>query len=131
MPRISTCLAPESALGLCALHTLAQPTPVGRWGTLDASSGKAKPLVRIVDTGGAMSGTLEKQLDPAAPPGALCDKCLIARGEICPQAVIEARIAVITAFHMAWPSRGRPTEASRGSRRWRCAIPWSRERAFH
>jgi hypothetical protein len=111
MPRISTCLAPESALGLCALHTLAQPTPVGRWGTLDASSGKAKPLVRIVDTGGAMSGTLEKQLDPAAPPGALCDKCLIARGEICPQAVIEARIAVICVSHGV-------------------AEPWSADRGF-
>jgi uncharacterized protein (DUF2147 family) len=73
MSRIRTALA--LALALCALHALAQPTPVGLWRTIDDSSGKEKSLVRIVETDGVLSGTIEEQLDPAATPGALCDKC--------------------------------------------------------
>ena len=53
----------------------AQATPVGLWKTIDDDTQKEKSLVRITDNGGVLSGKIEKLLDPASKPDAVCDKC--------------------------------------------------------
>jgi uncharacterized protein (DUF2147 family) len=64
-----------AALVLAAPLALAQTTPVGLWKSIDDKTGKERSLVRIVDNAGTLSGKIEKRLDPAAVPGAKCDKC--------------------------------------------------------
>ena len=56
----------------------AQTTPVGLWKTIDDETKQEKSYVRIVDAGGALSGKVEKLLDPAKQD-AKCDKCSDAR----------------------------------------------------
>ena len=53
----------------------AQTTPVGLWKTIDDKTKKERTLIRIVDTGGTLSGKIEKRLDPDAKTGDVCDKC--------------------------------------------------------
>jgi uncharacterized protein (DUF2147 family) len=53
----------------------AQATPVGLWKTIDDETKKEKSLVRITETGGVLTGKIEKFLDPASKPDAVCDKC--------------------------------------------------------
>ncbi len=52
----------------------AQTTPVGLWKTIDDHTGKEKSLVRIVESGGVVSGRVEKLLHPSRP-NPTCDKC--------------------------------------------------------
>jgi uncharacterized protein (DUF2147 family) len=54
---------------------LAQPTPVGLWHSIDDKTGEAKAAIRIQDSGGALSGRIEKQLRKDAKPDAVCDEC--------------------------------------------------------
>jgi uncharacterized protein (DUF2147 family) len=63
------------ALSLASLSALAQMSPVGLWKTIDDDSKKEKSLVRIKETNGVFSGTIEKFLDPATKPDSVCDKC--------------------------------------------------------
>ncbi|HUG21785.1 DUF2147 domain-containing protein [Piscinibacter sp.] len=60
-----------------AAHAVAfaQATPVGLWKTIDDDTQKEKSLVRIAESGGVLSGKIEKLLDPTAKPDAVCDKC--------------------------------------------------------
>ena len=60
-------------LGL-ALGAQAQTTPVGLWKTVDDETGKEKSLVRVTETGGVLTGKVEKLLDPTRQD-AKCDKC--------------------------------------------------------
>lgn len=53
----------------------AQATPVGLWKTIDDKTTKERSLVRITEAGGVFTGTIEKLLDPAAPPDAKCGDC--------------------------------------------------------
>ena len=53
----------------------AQTTPVGLWKIIDDKTKKERTLIRIVDTGGTLSGKIEKRLDPDAKAGDVCDKC--------------------------------------------------------
>ena len=53
----------------------AQATPVGLWKTIDDETKKEKSLIRVTETGGVLTGTLEKFLDPATKPDVVCDKC--------------------------------------------------------
>lgn len=53
-------------------------SPVGLWKTIDDETGKAKALIRIRETQGTLSGTVEKLIDPAEP-NPRCDKCTDAR----------------------------------------------------
>jgi uncharacterized protein (DUF2147 family) len=53
----------------------AQATPAGVWKTIDDESKKEKSLIRIVENGGVFTGKVEKFLDPATKPDAVCDKC--------------------------------------------------------
>ncbi len=53
----------------------AQSTPVGLWKTIDDKTKTERSLVRITDTGGVLTGKVEKLLDPAAKQDAVCDLC--------------------------------------------------------
>jgi uncharacterized protein (DUF2147 family) len=53
----------------------AEPTPAGLWKTIDDSSKVEKSLVRITESGGVFTGRVEKILDPAAKPDAVCEEC--------------------------------------------------------
>ncbi len=70
---IKTTLA--ASLLVFAGHALAQMSPVGLWKTIDDDTKKEKSLVRIKETNGVYSGTIEKFLDPATKADAVCDKC--------------------------------------------------------
>ena len=50
-------------------------SPVGLWKTIDDDTKKEKSLVRISESGGVLSGKIEKVLDPKAKPDEVCDKC--------------------------------------------------------
>ena len=56
-------------------QVLAQATPAGLWKTIDDETKKEKSLIRITESGGVFSGKLEKLLDPATAPDAVCEKC--------------------------------------------------------
>jgi uncharacterized protein (DUF2147 family) len=64
------------ALIALVLHTaaVAQATPIGLWKTIDDETKKEKSLVRIAETGGVLSGSIEKVLDPAKEKD-VCEKC--------------------------------------------------------
>ena len=53
---------------------LAQATPVGLWKTIDDETKQERSLVRIAETGGVLSGRIEKITDPTKQD-ARCDKC--------------------------------------------------------
>ncbi|MEK8031800.1 DUF2147 domain-containing protein [Ideonella sp. DXS29W] len=50
-------------------------SPVGLWKTIDDGSKKEKSLVRIVDSGGVLTGKIEKLLDPNEKPDVVCELC--------------------------------------------------------
>ncbi len=56
----------------------AQATPAGLWKTIDDETKAERSLVRISDTGGVLSGKIEKIFD-AGKADAKCDKCEGAR----------------------------------------------------
>lgn len=62
-------------LGVLVLPALAQNTPVGVWRTIDDKTGEVSSEVRIVEEGGALSGTIEKLLRKDAKQDNVCDKC--------------------------------------------------------
>ena len=72
--KIALALAAVVALA-APLAALAQTTPVGLWKTIDDETKKEKSLVRIVDSGGVLTGRIEKLLDPSAKADDVCDKC--------------------------------------------------------
>ena len=65
-----------AAVTFFALHAgaFAQATPVGLWKTIDDETKQEKSLVRIDDSGGTLSGKVEKIADPAKQDSK-CDKC--------------------------------------------------------
>ena len=68
-------LALALGLGLFAAIANAQATPAGLWKTIDDETKKEKSLIRITEAAGVFTGKLEKLLDPAARPDAVCDLC--------------------------------------------------------
>ena len=56
----------------------AQNTPVGLWKSIDDETKTEKSLVRITEAGGALTGKIEKLMDPTKQD-AKCDKCSDAR----------------------------------------------------
>eukprot|EP00952_Eustigmatos_sp_NYUAD-ZCMA_P000777 3240-Eustigmatos_ZCMA.PRE.1 len=60
---------------LLAGAAYAQMTPTGLWKTIDDDSKKEKSLVRITESQGVFTGRIEKLLDPATDPKAVCDQC--------------------------------------------------------
>lgn len=67
-------LAAAAFLTAATASSFAQSTPVGVWKTIDDKSKKEKSLIRITETGGVLSGKVEKILDPEAKD-AKCDAC--------------------------------------------------------
>lgn len=72
-------LATSLLLATAAFAAQAQTSPTGLWKTIDDESKQEKSLVRIVESGGVLTGRIEKVLDPSAVPDARCDKCSDAR----------------------------------------------------
>ena len=58
-----------------AAPTWAQMTPEGLWRNIDDKTGEAKAEIRIKDTGGVLTGVLEKRLTKDAKPEDLCKEC--------------------------------------------------------
>ena len=54
---------------------MAQMSPVGLWKNMDEKTGEAKSEVRITESGGVLSGKVERILRKDADPAAVCDKC--------------------------------------------------------
>ena len=52
----------------------AQNTPVGVWKTIDDDTKQEKSLVRITESGGVVTGKIEKLLNPTEP-NPVCEKC--------------------------------------------------------
>ena len=75
MIRHTRSLVAALGLGLFAAHAHAQATPTGLWKTIDDETKKEKSLIRITESGGVLTGKLEKLLEPATKPDAVCDKC--------------------------------------------------------
>jgi uncharacterized protein (DUF2147 family) len=68
-------LAAAAALLVSGVALAQSATPVGLWKSVDEKTKVEKSLVRITDNGGVLSGKIEKVLDPAAKPDAVCDEC--------------------------------------------------------
>jgi uncharacterized protein (DUF2147 family) len=71
MKKLFVCLSLAAATGIAC----AQATPVGLWKTIDDETKTEKSLVRITESGGVLSGKVEKFLDPKSKPDAVCEKC--------------------------------------------------------
>ena len=64
------------ALSLASLSAFAQMSPVGLWKTIDDDTKKEKSLVRIKETNGVFSGTIEKtRCATSAPTTARTSPC--------------------------------------------------------
>ncbi|KNZ32685.1 MAG: hypothetical protein AD742_10725 [Methylibium sp. NZG] len=75
MNAITRNLLAAAGLALLAGWTQAQSSPVGLWKTIDDETKKEKSLIRLSESGGVISGKLEKFLDPATKADVVCDKC--------------------------------------------------------
>jgi uncharacterized protein (DUF2147 family) len=64
-----------AVLGLVAMGAQAQMSPVGVWKTIDDKTKAEKAQVRITETGGVVTGKIERLLAPGANQEAKCDKC--------------------------------------------------------
>jgi uncharacterized protein (DUF2147 family) len=66
-----------TAIVLTAVGGLAaaQMSPVGTWQSVDDKTGAPKSQVRIVESGGVLSGRIEKVLRKDAKPDAVCTEC--------------------------------------------------------
>ncbi|WP_397535012.1 DUF2147 domain-containing protein [Roseateles sp.] len=63
-----------AALCLFAQGAFAQSSPVGLWKTIDDDGKTEKSLVRITESSGVLTGTIEKIFE-AAKQDSKCDKC--------------------------------------------------------
>ena len=75
MLRTLTSIVAALGFGLAASLAHAQATPVGLWKTIDDTTKRERSLVRITDSGGVLTGRIEKSLNPETPIDAVCDKC--------------------------------------------------------
>ena len=53
----------------------AQSTPVGVWRSVDDKTGEAKAEIRIAESGGVLTGKIEKRLVKDAKADAVCEEC--------------------------------------------------------
>jgi uncharacterized protein (DUF2147 family) len=87
---VSMALFSAPTPGACQAGTAssAEPTPVGRWKTVDDASGKDKSLVTIWEEQGTVYGKIEKILDPTRHDPR-CSRC---PGELKNQPLMGLRI---------------------------------------
>ena len=64
-------------IGVSSVSAMAQMTPVGLWKTIDDHDGSAKSEIRIVESGGVVSGKVDKILEK----GKQDDKCVECKDE--------------------------------------------------
>lgn len=66
-----------AALVFVAIGTpvMAQMSPVGLWKSVDEKTGAPKSEVRISESGGVLTGKVERILREGADPSAVCDQC--------------------------------------------------------
>ena len=74
MKRLAFLIAALVAFVTPAVVLAQATTPVGLWKTIDDETKTEKSLVRILESGGVLSGKIEKLLDPAKQND-VCDKC--------------------------------------------------------
>lgn len=74
-PLIKPLLALAAGMVVALPVLAAERSPVGLWRTFDEKSGEPKSEVRISDSGGVLSGKVEKLLRKGADPQAVCDRC--------------------------------------------------------
>ncbi|WP_395026766.1 DUF2147 domain-containing protein [Comamonas odontotermitis] len=74
-PLLKPLLALAAGLTVALPALAAEMSPVGLWRTFDEKSGEPKSEVRISDSGGVLSGKVEKLLRKGADPKAVCDRC--------------------------------------------------------
>lgn len=67
-------LVAVAAMGVFSAAAHAQMTPVGLWKTIDDETKQPKSLVRISESGGVVTGKIEKLFNPSEPDPK-CDKC--------------------------------------------------------
>ncbi|HYD41823.1 MAG TPA: DUF2147 domain-containing protein [Anaeromyxobacter sp.] len=66
----------SASQGSAAEESTGQPSPVGRWRTIDDDTKKPKSIVAITEEDGKLQGTIEELLDPNRPePDPVCKKC--------------------------------------------------------
>ena len=58
-----------------ALPAVAQISPVGHWHTLDEKTNEVKSQIQITESGGVVTGKIEKLLRKDAKQDAVCDEC--------------------------------------------------------
>ena len=58
-----------------ALPAVDQMSPVGHWHTLDEKTNEVKSQIQITESGGVVSGKIEKLLRKDAKQDAVCDEC--------------------------------------------------------
>jgi uncharacterized protein (DUF2147 family) len=61
--------------GVAGLALAQAASPVGLWKTIDDDGKTEKSLVRVTESGGTLTGRIEKLLDPSVKPDAVCDEC--------------------------------------------------------
>jgi uncharacterized protein (DUF2147 family) len=62
-------------LAFAPAFAFAQATPVGVWKTIDDKTKTERSQLRITETGGVLSGKIEKLLAADAKQDAVCDQC--------------------------------------------------------
>ncbi|RYG12178.1 MAG: DUF2147 domain-containing protein [Burkholderiales bacterium] len=62
-------------LAALSATAMAQSTPVGLWRTFDEKTGEPKSEVRVTESGGVLSGKVDKRLLKNAVPDAVCTEC--------------------------------------------------------
>ncbi len=72
---MKTTLAALLFAATAASSAMAQSTPVGLWRNVDDKTGEVKAEISIAETGGGLSGRIEKALGKDAKPGAVCSEC--------------------------------------------------------
>lgn len=60
---------------LMSASAWAQMTPVGAWQSIDDKTGAPKAQIVIAESGGVLSGHIERLLRPGADPKELCTRC--------------------------------------------------------
>ncbi len=82
MPSIASGWRATTVKAACASTLLliggvaaAQMTPVGTWHSIDDETKQPKARIVISESGGVLTGRIEKLLRPDADPNAVCDRC--------------------------------------------------------